>query len=54
MAKKGGKMMLRTAILDGNKINAERVLDNDVCTCCPTSAVPLAAGAMVIYRWSFA
>ena len=50
MAKKGGKMMLRTAILDGNKIKDERVLDNDVCTCCPTSAAQLATGPMVIYR----
>lgn len=50
MVKQGGKMMLRTAILDGNKIKAERVLDNDVCTCCPTSAAPLATGPMVIYR----
>jgi hypothetical protein len=50
MVKKGGKMMLRTAILDGNKIKDERVLDDDVCTCCPTSAAPLATGAMVIYR----
>tara|TARA_B100000749_G_scaffold84136_1_gene64087 strand:- start:906 stop:2123 length:1218 start_codon:yes stop_codon:yes gene_type:complete len=50
MAKKGGKMMLRTAVLEGNKIKAERVLDDDVCTCCPTSAAPLAAGAMVVYR----
>ncbi len=50
MAIKGGKMMLRTAILDGNKIKDERVLDDDVCTCCPTSAAPLATGPMVIYR----
>jgi hypothetical protein len=50
MVKKGGKMMLRTAILDGDKIKDERVLDDDVCTCCPTSAAPLATGPMVIYR----
>ena len=50
MAKKGGKMMLRTAVLDGNKIKAERVLDDDVCTCCPTSAAQLAAGPVVVYR----
>jgi hypothetical protein len=50
MAKKGGKMMLRTAILDGNKIKDERVLDDDVCTCCPTSAASLSTGPMVIYR----
>ncbi|HIG81818.1 MAG TPA: exo-alpha-sialidase [Verrucomicrobiales bacterium] len=50
MANKSGKMMLRTAILDGNKIKDERVLDDDVCTCCPISAAPLATGPMVIYR----
>ena len=50
MAKKGGKMMLRTAILEGNKIKDERVLDEDVCTCCPTAAAPLPTGPMVIYR----
>ena len=50
MVKKGGKMLLRTAVIDGDKIKDERVLDNDVCTCCPTSAAHLAAGAMVVYR----
>ena len=48
MAKESGKMMLRTAILDGNKIKDERVLDDDVCTCCPISAAQLANGPMVI------
>jgi hypothetical protein len=50
MAKEGGKMMLRTAILDGEKIKDERVLDDDVCTCCPTSAAQMATGPMVVYR----
>ena len=26
------------------------MLDDDVCTCCPTSSAPLATGPMVIYR----
>ena len=50
MSKPKGKMMLRTAILDGGKIKDERVLDEDVCTCCPTSAVQLSGGPIVVYR----
>ena len=50
MANQGGKMMLRTAILDGDKIKDERILDDDVCSCCPTSAASLATGSIVIYR----
>ena len=50
MSKPKGKMMLRTAIIDGEKIINERVLDEDVCTCCPTSAVQLSGGPMVVYR----
>ncbi len=50
MTKPKGKMMLRTAILDGNQIKDERVLDKDVCTCCPTSAVQLSGGPIVVYR----
>ena len=50
MSKSKGKMMLRTAIIDGEKIINERVLDEDVCTCCPTSAVQLSDGPMVVYR----
>ena len=50
MKKPKGKMMLRTAIIDGEKIINERVLDKDVCTCCPTSAVQLSGGPMVVYR----
>ena len=50
MKKSKGKMMLRTAIIDGEKIINERVLDEDVCTCCPTSAVQLSGGPMVVYR----
>ena len=26
------------------------MLDDNVCTCCPTSAVPLTAGPIVVYR----
>ena len=50
MSKPKGKMMLRTAILDGDQIKEERVLDEDVCTCCPTSAVELSDGPIVVYR----
>ena len=50
MTKPTGKMMLRTAILEGDQIKDERVLDDNVCTCCPTSAVQLSAGAIVAYR----
>jgi hypothetical protein len=50
MTKPKGKMMLRTAILNGNQIKGERVLDDDVCTCCPTSAVQLAGRSMIVYR----
>ena len=50
MSNPKGKMMLRTAIIDGEKIIDERVLDEDVCTCCPTSAVQLSGGPMVVYR----
>jgi len=50
MSKPKGKMMLRTAILDGDQIKEERVLDEDVCTCCPTSAVELSGGPIVVYR----
>ena len=50
MTKPNGKMMLRTAIIDGDKIKDEHVLDNDVCTCCPTSAVQLSTGPIVVYR----
>ena len=50
MTKEGGKMMLRTAILDGGKIKEARVLDDDVCTCCPTSAAQITTGPMVVYR----
>ena len=50
MAKEGGKMALRTALLTGDKIKDERVLDDDVCTCCPTAAVPSPEGPIVVYR----
>ena len=50
MKKPTGKMMLRTAILDGNKIKSENMLDDDVCTCCPTGAIQLPSGSAVVYR----
>ena len=50
MKKPTGKMMLRTAILDGNKIKSENMLDDDVCTCCPTGAIQLPGGSAVVYR----
>ena len=50
MTKPTGKMTLRTVILDGDQIRDERMLDDNVCTCCPTSAVPLPAGPIVVYR----
>lgn len=50
MTEPTGKMMLRTAILDGDQIKDERVLDSDVCTCCPTSAVQHTTGPIVVYR----
>ena len=50
MKKPTGKMMLRTAILDGNKIKSENMLDHDVCTCCPTGAIQLPGGSAVVYR----
>ena len=50
MSKPNGKMMLRSAILEGDKIKEELVLDDDVCTCCPTSAIQLSDGPIVVYR----
>ena len=50
MKKPTGKMMLRTAILDGNKIKSEHMVDDDVCTCCPTAAIQLPSGSAVVYR----
>ena len=50
MSKPNGKMMLRSAILEGDKIKEELVLDDDVCTCCPTSAIQLSNGPIVVYR----
>ena len=50
MKKTTGKMMLRTAILDGNKIKSEHMVDDDVCTCCPTAAIQLPSGSAVVYR----
>ena len=50
MKKPTGKMMLRTAILDANEIKSENMLDDDVCTCCPTGAIQLPSGSAVVYR----
>ena len=50
MTNSTGSMMLRTAILKGDQIMDELVLDDNVCTCCPTSAVQLSAGPIVVYR----
>ena len=50
MKKPTGKMMLRTAILDGNKIKSAHMVDDDVCTCCPTAAIQLPSGSAVVYR----
>ena len=50
MSKPKGKMMLRSAILEGDQIKEEIVLDDDVCTCCPTSAIQLSNGPIVVYR----
>ena len=50
MSKPKGKMMLRSAIIDGDQIKDECVLDDDVCTCCPTSAIQLSSGPIVVYR----
>ena len=50
MKKPTGKMMLRTAILDGNEIKSENMIDDDVCTCCPIGAIQLPGGSAVVYR----
>ena len=50
MKKPTGKMMLRTAILDGNEIKSENMIDDNVCTCCPTGAIQLPGGSAVVYR----
>jgi len=50
MTQSTDNMTLRTAILNGDQIRDERMLDDNVCTCCPTSAIPLPAGPIVVYR----
>ena len=50
MKSPNGKMMLRTAVIDEEQIKDETILDNDVCTCCPTSAIQLPKGPIVVYR----
>ena len=49
-APKGGGMQLRTVTLTAAAIGPEEVIDPDVCTCCPTSAVIGAGGPVVFYR----
>ena len=43
-------MELRTALVKGGKVEAEEVLDPDVCTCCQTSATMADSGPVVVYR----
>lgn len=44
-----GSMTLRTALVT-TSVGAGSVLDERTCECCPTSAVPTAAGPLVVYR----
>ena len=50
MAQPDGRMALRTAVLEGDQVRDEQILDDNVCTCCPTSAVRTPVGPMVVYR----
>ncbi len=50
MTQPGGTMTLRTTTLMGSQIGEERILDENVCTCCPTAAVSTKNGPMVLYR----
>lgn len=44
-------MTLRTAFIDReNNLSGERMLDNRVCECCPTSVALTPSGAVVVYR----
>jgi hypothetical protein len=49
-ASPAGFMQLRTATLTHEAIGPEEVIDPDVCSCCPTSAVMGAGGPVVFYR----
>ncbi|MEL0061612.1 MAG: hypothetical protein VW711_15760 [Verrucomicrobiales bacterium] len=50
MTQPKGKMTLRTALLAGSEIRNEKLLDENVCTCCPTTATTTPDGPLVFYR----
>jgi hypothetical protein len=49
-AQRGGEMELRHAIWRNGKFETERVLDDDVCTCCQTDAASFGEQQFVAYR----
>ncbi|MDP8990822.1 MAG: glycoside hydrolase [Acidobacteriota bacterium] len=46
----GPVSLKRTVVSSAGKVLKEENLDNDVCTCCPTSVVKTARGLLVAYR----
>ena len=46
----GPVSLKRTVVSGEGKVIKEESLDNDVCTCCPTSVVKTARGLLVAYR----
>ncbi len=46
----GPVSLKRTVVSSEGKVLKEESLDNDVCTCCPTSVVKTAKGLLVAYR----
>ncbi|HXH05696.1 MAG TPA: sialidase family protein [Vicinamibacterales bacterium] len=46
----GGRMSLRAATLRGGTLEAEVLVDPQVCECCPTAAAATGRGAIVAYR----
>lgn len=46
----GPVSLKRTVVSSEGKVLQEESLDNDVCTCCPTSVVKTAKGLLVAYR----
>ena len=50
MTQPKGNMTLRSALLAGSEIQDERLLDENVCTCCPTTATTTPDGPVVFYR----
>jgi len=46
----GPVSLKRTVVSSEGKVLKEESLDNDVCTCCPTSVVKTARGLLVAYR----